>query len=297
MIDKKFLFGALLVFMLSAGFTVMAAPLEVFVSIPPQKWLSDRIGGDLVNTRVLVGKGQNPHTFEPSPKQITYLCRANLYFTMGMEFEEEIGRRIEKSANKLKFVSITDRIKKIAMSEQGAEHSDSVKHHHGELDPHVWLSPLNLKIMAAETAKAFIKKDPANKASYERNLRVVLANLDRLHDAIRQKLAPYKGASFYVFHPSFGYFAHAYGLKQKSVEVGGKSPSPRQLAALITGAKADEARVIFVQPGFDPKSAAAVAGAINGEVVPLDSLAEDVPGSLEIMAQKISKALAGQPAH
>ena len=167
-------------------------------------------------------------------------------------------------------------------------------HHHEGLDPHVWLSPLNLKIMAAEMARAMIASDPANKATYEKNLSETTRILDQVHQKIEQKLAPYQGASFYVFHPAFGYFAHTYHLQQQAIETGGKSPTPRQLSSLITQAKASKARVIFVQPQFDPRSAQAIANAIHGEVVPLDPLAEDVAANLEIMATKIQAAFTAQ---
>ncbi|MDO8945870.1 MAG: zinc ABC transporter substrate-binding protein [Desulfocapsaceae bacterium] len=131
----------------------------------------------------------------------------------------------------------------------------------------------------------------ANRSTYEKNLLEVNRTLDQLHQQITQELAPFQGASFYVFHPAFGYFAHTYHLQQKAIETGGKSPSPRQLSSLITEAKTNKARVIFVQPQFDPKSASAVANAINGEVVPLDPLAEDVITNLKTMTKKIKMAL------
>jgi len=277
------------------------AAMEVFVSIPPQKWLSDRIGGELVTTHVLVGSGQDPHTYEPTPRQISTLSRARLYFTLDLEFEKQIVPRLEKTVPTLRIIDTADGISKIAMTEDGhgeSEHDEHAYthggekgHHRAELDPHVWLSPPNLKIMAAAMARAMAATDPANKAIYEENLLAVSAALDRLHERVTEDLAPYHGATFFVFHPAFGYFAHAYHLRQEAIETGGKSPSPRQLAALIARAKEVKARVIFVQPQFDPKSAQTVADAIHGKVVPLDPLAEDVPLNLEIMAGKIKTAL------
>ncbi|KAF0189837.1 MAG: hypothetical protein FD168_135 [Desulfobulbaceae bacterium] len=304
-------FFALSFFWLLAMFSILhAAPacaMDVFVSIPPQKWLNDKIGGKLVTTHVLVAKGQDPHSYEPSPRQLTDLSRAQLYFTLDLEFEAQIVPRLEKTVPTLRIIDTADAIAKIPMiednhaeelghgAEKQAAHSpghEAGKHQqHDGLDPHVWLSPLNLKIMAATMAKAMMAADPTNGAAYTENLVALSTVLDELHARISQDLAPYKGASFYVFHPAFGYFAEAYHLHQKAIETGGKSPSPKQLAALMEQAKAAKARVIFVQPQFDAKSAQTVATAIHGEVVPLDSLAEDVPANLEIMAEKIKAAL------
>jgi zinc transport system substrate-binding protein len=298
--NKRLFTGSILFFSLFC-ITSMAfsAPMEVFVSIPPQKWLSDQIGGTLVTTHVLVNKGQDPHTYEPTPKQITALSQAKLYFTLDLEFEEQIIPKLEQTVPSLHIIDTADSIPKIAMTEHEHDehgHNDHVKtkeehHHHEDFDPHVWLSPLNLKIMAADMAKALSTADPANRSTYEKNLLEVNRTLDQLHQQITQELAPFQGASFYVFHPAFGYFAHTYHLQQKAIETGGKSPSPRQLSSLITEAKTNKARVIFVQPQFDPKSASAVANAINGEVVPLDPLAEDVITNLKTMTKKIKMAL------
>jgi zinc transport system substrate-binding protein len=273
------------------------AAVEVFVSIPPQKWLSDRIGGEHLTTGVLVRKGQEPHTFEPTPKLVEALTRSRLYFTVGLEFEEQVIAKIKQSSANLKIVDSVAGIEKMAMEEH--DHEEEGQHHgHGHandqagLDPHVWLSPVNLKIMAAEMAKAFIAADPQHGSAYTANLDQLNRELDELDRKIAAQLQPYAGATFFVFHPSFGYFAKRYGLQQEAVEVEGKSPTPKQLSDLIAEARADGVKVIFVQPQFDPHSGQAVATAIGGDVVPLDALAEDVIGNLETIAARISAALA-----
>lgn len=287
----------------SPGF---AAPMEVYVSIPPQKWLSDRLGGDRVVTHVLVAKGADPHTYEPTPKQISALAGSRLYFTIGMEFEEQIVGKLAGTVAGLRFVDTTRGVARIAMAAEGHDgereaahegkggHDEPESHHHDGTDPHVWLSPLNLQIMAAAMAEAMAAADLANKAVYDQNLARLQAELEQLHSFIQQELAPYKGSSFYIFHPSFGYFAKEYHLVQQAVEVGGKSPSPRQLSGLIEMARKEGVKIIFVQPQFDTKSAETVARAIGGSVEPLDNLALDVAGNLKTMAAKIKAALAGQ---
>jgi zinc transport system substrate-binding protein len=286
------------------------AALEVFVSIAPQKWLIDRIGGQHVATGILLADGQDPHTFEPTPKQVEALAHSQLYFTVGLEFEEQIVTKIRQSSSKLQIVDSAAGIEKLAMAEphhhkdesahhdeageekqHDHEHEQDQEHHHDGLDPHVWLSPVNLKIMAANMAKAMIAADPQNSGNYAANLDRVNEELNKLDLNIAAQLKPYAGATFFVFHPSFGYFARRYGLTQEAVEVEGKSPTPKQLSGLIAEAKADGVKVIFVQPQFDSRSGEVIATAIGGEVVPLDPLAEDVKGNLENIANKISSAL------
>ncbi len=280
-----------------------SAALEVFVSIPPQKWLSDRIGGEHLVTGVLVEKGQDPHTFEPRPKQIEALGRAKLYFTIDMEFEGQIVAKLRQSTVGLQIVDTTAGLEKMAMAGHGhhhdGDHDDKAEEGHVEddheagnleLDPHVWLSPLHLKQMAVVMAKAVSEVDPGHRLQYEANLARLVQELDELDQQLATQLKAHQGATFLVFHPSFGYFAKRYGLHQEAVEVEGKSPSPRQLSALIAEAKEEGIKVIFVQPQFDQRGPATIAAAIGGEVVSLDALAEDVAANLKIIAAKIASS-------
>ena len=290
----KTIFSTLLLLcLLSVTAGAHAAPLQIFVSIPPQKWLSDQLGGDLVSTYILVDKGQEPHTFEPTPRQMAALFHARLYFTIELPFEREISRKIEPSTTQLQIIDVTSAIQRIPMVGRDDDQENSQLQQKKNLDPHVWLAPANLKIMAEAMATAMINADPANIATYDKNLRKLENTLDQLNRDISQMLAPCRGSKFYVFHPAFGYFAHAYDLHQEAVELEGKSPSPRQLSLLIKQARKDKVKIIFVQPEFDEKSAQAVARAINGSVVPLDPLAEDVTTNLKIIAEKIHSALSG----
>jgi zinc transport system substrate-binding protein len=282
----------ILAFLLALTSTAMTAPLQVAVSIPPQKWLSDQIGGEGVITTVLVARGQDPHTFEPTPKQIAGISRSKLYFTIGMEFEQQITQKLDAAVAGLTLIDTTTSISRIAIGEHGPEsETDHGDRHSDGADPHVWLSPLNLISMAEIMATAMSDADPDHAASYRMNLHQTVATLKQLHHELSSELAPYTGTSFYVFHPSFGYFAREYGLHQKAVEISGKSPTPKQLSALIARARQDRVRIIFAQPQFDSRSATAVARAIDGVVEPLDPLAEDVAANLRIMAARITKAL------
>ncbi|WP_028583803.1 metal ABC transporter solute-binding protein, Zn/Mn family [Desulfogranum mediterraneum] len=287
-----------LIFLCSLLGQAAAAPLEVFVSIAPQKWLSDQIGQDQVHTHILIANNQEPHSFEPSPRQIAQLSAARLYLTVELEFENQLVKILSQNAQRLTIVDVAKQVRKIPMDQHGQEH----QHGHGEgghspqlLDPHIWLAPANLKIMARNMAAAFRAADPANQAFYQHNLEELNRTLDRLDRELAHQLKPYQGAPFYVFHPSFGYFARAYGLRQEAVEVEGKAPTPKQLARLIAQARKEQIRVIFVQPQFDPKSGAAIARAIDGRVLPLDPLAEDIPANLRAMAAAVAAALEKAP--
>ena len=94
-----------------------------------------------------------------------------------------------------------------------------------------------------------------------------------------------------VFHPSWGYFADAYGLEQIPIEMEGKEPKPSQLRRLIEFARERGIKVIFVQPQTSTKNAETIARAIGGQVIVADPLAEDWIGNLRQQAEKFRRAL------
>jgi len=148
-----------------------------------------------------------------------------------------------------------------------------------------------LKTIAANIAAELCRADPVNKQAYNQNLAALVERIDAVHQQNQKKLAPYRGRAFYVFHPGFAYFADAYGLRESPVQVGGQSPSLKQVRALTAQAQKDRVRTIFIQPEFDPESVRAIADAIHGQVVPINGLAKDVIADIADIAAKIEKSM------
>jgi zinc transport system substrate-binding protein len=266
----------------------LSAPLVVFVSVPPQASLVRDVGGPRVAVHCLVQAGQDPHVFEPTPKQTLALARAKIFFTVGISFERPL---LGKIRGHLPDLEIVDSSQGFARRPADGVGPTDPRHVHGrgdsDLDPHVWLSPEALRVMAKNMADALARLDPAHAVDFRQRLKTVRGSIDRADGRVRAKLAPYRGQTVYVFHPAFGYFCDAYGLKQKAVEVDDKPPGSRQLRELIRRAKEDGARAIFVQEQFDQHSAKVVAEAIGGRVAVVDPLAEDVVANLERIADAI----------
>jgi len=263
-----------------------AAPLKAFAGVPPTAYLVERVGGEYVMVEALLSASSDPHTYEPTPRQVAALSNADFLFSVGMPFENALVQRLAANRPDLVIVDTSASIPKRTVD--GHEEHGRVE---SEPDPHVWLSPPLLKIQAKNVADALMKADPVHESAYAQNLSAFEKDADAVHAALTQALTPYKGKTFYVFHPAFGYFAEAYGLRQKAVEVSGKSPGPRDLAELIKQAKSEGVRVIFVQPQFASASAQTIAEAIGGAAVPLDDLAKDVLRNLRDIADKVSRAL------
>lgn len=262
--------------------------LGVFAGILPHAGFLERIGGEHVEVGVLVGPGQSPHAYEPTPKQMTELGRARLYVRAGLPFEDELLRRIRSAHPDLEVVDTAEGLARAAGTE-GGHGSD-----HGELDPHVWLDPKLARRQAERMADALCRALPEQRASFRARHAELDRDLERLDRTLARILAPLRGRTFYVFHPAFGYFARSYGLRQKAVETGGKSPGPRHVHALVEQAREEGVRVIFVQPQFDDAAAQTLARQIDGAVVPLNPLARDYLANLASMGEILADRLGAE---
>ena len=268
---------------LPMGVASASAPLQVFVSILPQKYFVERVGGGQVAVSVMVGPGQSPETYEPTPKQMAALSRAQLYFSIGVAFENVWMKRILSANSALRVVPMQRGVALLPLTGPSGEP--------GGRDPHVWTSPSRVKIMAATLRDALIEADPAHRGDFEANYRAFMSELDTLDRELRAILAQARDKPFMVFHPAWGYFAHDYGLRQIPIEAEGKEPGARSLARLIDLGKREGVKVIFVQTQFSRRTAETVAAAIGARVVAVDPLAENYPQNLLRVAGEFAEAL------
>ncbi|MEW6667424.1 MAG: zinc ABC transporter substrate-binding protein [Thermodesulfobacteriota bacterium] len=280
---------ALCIFSLFPAAGGMADPVPVFVSILPQRYFLQKIGGARLQVSVLVPPGAEYHTYEPKPTQMAALSKARLYFAIGAPFEAAWLPRFTSVNPAMRIVHTDEGIERIPMETH--DHHGEDNHPEGEQDPHTWLSPPNVKIMARNIAAALREADPAHRAEYDENGRRFIREIDELDAELRGIFAGSKGLRFMVFHPAWGYFARAYGLKQVPVEIEGKEPKPAQLKALIEEARKGGIKVIFVQPQFSTRSAETIAKAIGGQVVLADPLHPDWAGNLREQAARFKAAL------
>ncbi|MFH1844695.1 MAG: zinc ABC transporter substrate-binding protein [bacterium] len=282
--------------------------IAVWVSILPQTFFVERIGGERVTVEVMVGAGESPASYDPTAKQLTRLAGAKLYFAIGVPMEETFLPQARRIFQELDIVDTSLGIKLIRMSEAAAvadgdaepehaelEHAEHKHaghdHHDHEFDPHIWLSPRLARIQAQHICTALERIDPEHTADYRANLALLLADLERIHAEIGEILTEVAGRSLFVFHPAFGYFAAEYGLHQVAIERGGMAPTPKHLAAVLTAARQQGARAIFVQPQVSESAARTAATEVGVAVVALDPLARDYLANLRRMAETIREAL------
>ncbi|AAS95821.1 metal ABC transporter solute-binding protein, Zn/Mn family [Nitratidesulfovibrio vulgaris] len=286
------------------------APLQISVSIPPQKYFVERIGGDLVRTTVMVPPGADPHTYEPKPSQLRGLSGSRIYFSIGAPFEDAwLARIVAAAGPSLSVVPMHKGVTLLPaaapLHSDEAEHAEGKEHHedhhahadghghdHGTTDPHVWLSPMLVRHMSLAIRDALAKADPAHAATYRANYDRFAADIDAMDKKFADLFAalPQDRRRFLVFHPSWNYFAHNYGLTELSIEVEGREPSPRQLRAIIDLARRERITTIFVQPQFSRRAAQTIATEIGARLVDADPLAEDWAANLERTAKALAQA-------
>ena len=275
---------------------------SIFVSIVPQKYFIERITGENFNVHIMVMPGHNPATFEPTPRKMSELKEAHLYFRIGVPFEKAWIKKIAESNPEMKIV---DTRKGIELREMDSfyelfERIKQEKHSEIELkekqqdkmkDPHIWLSPELVKTQAETICDALVEFDENNEVIYRENLKKFKADLNQVHEEIKTIFEHLENREFLVFHPAWGYFADEFGLKQIPIEIEGKSPTAKELSRIIDFAKNKSIKVIFVQSQFSTTEAEAIAESIDGKIIQIDPLAEDYLENLKQIANEMVKEL------
>ncbi|HPJ94844.1 MAG TPA: zinc ABC transporter substrate-binding protein [Deltaproteobacteria bacterium] len=256
--------------------------IKVFVSIIPQAYFVERVGGEYVEVEVLVGPGQSPATYEPTPRQMSQLGSSRVYFRIGVPFEKVFMPKISSAFSQLSIVDTSEGVPLLYFNRSDGRQV---------ADPHIWLDPKRVKIQAETICTELIRLDPDHADFFRQNLKTFHEDLDAVDASIAESLETLRGSTLYVFHPAFGYFAQSYGLQQVAIEVEGKQPSARQLSDLINKARAEKVKIIFVQPQYSKKNAQTIAQAISGAVVPINPLPENYLDELRMMASIIRNAL------
>lgn len=252
--------------------------LNITVSILPQKYFVERVGGEFVNVTVMVQPGESPATYEPKPDQMTALAQAAAYVSIGVPFEKAWLEKIQAANVNMKMVDTTQGIERTATP-------------NGGFDPHIWLSPSLVKIQSETIYNALAELDPAHKDAFKANLDAFIQDINVLDADIRATLEKTESKKFIVFHPAWGYFARDYGLEMIPVEVGGQEPSAQELAGLIEKAKAENIKVVFVQPEFSQEDAETIAKEIAGKTLAISPLNPDWLSNLKSVAETFATVL------
>jgi ABC-type Zn uptake system ZnuABC Zn-binding protein ZnuA len=256
------------------------------------------VAGDRIELTTLIGPGQDPHTYQPTPKDIAAIERAHVVFINGFHLEEGLESTIDAAAGKgSPVVSVSAGVKsRPASAEQG---------HGAAGDPHVWFDPANVKVWTGNIEKILSALDPANAAAYQANAAAYTRKLDELDAAIRAQVAsiPADRRKLVTDHEALGYFADRYGFQVLGAVIPSVStsaePSGGELASLVDVIRAQGVPAIFIGTTTNPKLAdlvaretgAQVLSLHTGETGPAGSGAETYVGMMRANADTIVKGL------
>ncbi len=267
---------------------------KVVVSILPQKYFVEQIAGNKVQVTVMVPPGANPAVYEPKPRQMELLSKAEIYFSIGVPFERAWLPRFKAANPQMTVVDTRKGIKLYPIAEKDSARASADNQ---ILDPHIWLSPPLVVIQARNILQALACHYPEYSEEFRTNFVGFVTKLARLDVKLMEILSDIQSwagcttHTFMVFHPSWGYFARAYGLRQIAIEQAGKEPKPSQLLGLMKLIKRLDVKVILVQPQFSAKAARLLAESGGVRLVTADPLAYNWDENLLDIARKLKDSL------
>ena len=246
------------------------------VTIEPQRYFLENIVGDSYKINTIVPAGVSPETYEPTPAMMMNLGKSAIYFKVGfLGFENVWAENLAKNNPDVKIVNCSEGIDLI-YGEHHHHTSDKPDKGEGHAlfpDPHVWTSPKTARIFSENMYKALVEYDSLREEFYRQNFLALVQQIDRTDSIITRLLMDIPSRSFIIYHPALSYLARDYALRQYSIELEGKNPSPAQMKALIDTARKEGIEVVFVQQGFDMKNAAVIANEIGAKVYRINPLA------------------------
>ncbi len=282
----------ILVFLSCQDKNQSTSQINVVVSVPPQAYFVERIGGSKVDVDVMIPKSFNPATYEPTSKQMMKLSDAQVYVKVGVPgfaFEEKHFSTLLEMNKKM---VVVDMSQGIIFRKDSHHHVNDHKHDETiNYDPHIWVSPVTVRKSVINICKAFVELDKENKEFYKKNLKSFLTEIDKLDRKLRNLLSKLDKRSFMVYHPAWSYFARDYNLNQIAIEVHGKKPSAKSIKVTIEKAKKERISVIFVQKGFPTEQAKVIAREISAEVIQIDPLEKNWLKNMYEIAKVFRKAM------
>lgn len=242
---------------------------DVVVSIEPIKYLVERVVGDDLSLRVLVPAGTGPETYEPTPRDIVSVIDAKMVFSTGLiEFENILLNKVGAGANIVNLSSGVELIEGTCSH----LHSDC-GHSHG-VDPHIWTSPRELRLMAHNLHLA-IKQCYPDSVKYDQAYQRLDSELASLEEECRAIYASSPQRSFVIYHPALTYYARCYGLEQMAIESNGKEPSAKHIAQVIDFARENNVRTLLYQCEYPRSVVEVIADDMGVEAVEINPLSDD----------------------
>ncbi|CAH0138721.1 zinc transport system substrate-binding protein [Pseudomonas sp. PvR086] len=279
------------------------AEVKVLTSIKPLQLIAAAVQEGVAIPEVLLPPGASPHNYALRPSDVRKVQSVDLVYWIGPDMEGFLPRVLK--GRTLPSVAVQDlpglKLRRFAEdSHSHAEEADEHDHDHrpGSLDAHLWLSPINARVIASKMAADLSAADPANAARYQSNLKAFDERLDALDLRLKARLAGIANKPYFVFHEAFDYFEDAYGLKHAGVfsvaaEV---QPGAQHVAAMRARLQEVGKTCVFSEPPLRPRLAETLVAGLPVKLAELDALGGYTPATAqgyEQVLEKLGNDLAG----
>ncbi|MCF6290666.1 MAG: metal ABC transporter substrate-binding protein [Desulfobacterales bacterium] len=253
--------------------TTAAAEIRYVATIHPLAEILKSITRTRAEVIGLLPPGTSPHTFAPTPSDLTRLHGALALFYIGPGLDREwIGRL--PAERKIEVIRLVPRENRLAINSHH-EHGDHDIDHAGQLvDPHFWTDPHTVRAMLPGLVDTLVSLDPGGRAVYERNAAIFSHELEGLDQELARLLAPCQETPYFLFHPSFQYLFARYHLRLAGLvePFPGREPGPRSIATMVKKIKKSGVAMIFTEPQLPRRSARIIAEAAGVGLAMLDPL-------------------------
>jgi len=268
-----------IVFLLAACSTVPArntspGKLNVVASTTIIGDIVQNVGGDAINLTVLLPVGADPHSFSPTPQDITKVAHADIIFVNGFGLEQFLGDMVENAATKATIVEVSQGVEPLTLGTV-VEDGQSQPEEAGRVDPHTWTSPANAIIFVRNIEQALTAADPDHAEIFAENAKKYTDDLTALDEWVQAQIEtiPPENRKLVTGHTAFGYYAKRYGLEQIGTVIPGFStaaePSAQDLAALQDTINQYSVNAIFIGTTVNPTVSARIAEDTGAQLVRL----------------------------
>lgn len=255
---------------------------SVAVSIQPQRYLLEAIAGKKLDVVCLLDEESNPETYEPGMNVMMAIERSDAYFTVGtIGYELAILPKVKSNNPDLPIIDTSKGVNFIASHDADE----------GDVDPHVWVSVRNAKVMAGNMYAQLVKLYPKWKHYFTKRYKALQTTLSQMDEefAARLKALPHK--AILVWHPTMSYLARDYGLRQVSLD-NGKEPTASDLRSRLDLAQKSGADVLFLQPQIDSRQASELLNELNVKKVTVNPMAEQWEQQIRTVIDALAPASA-----
>ncbi|MCA1010199.1 zinc ABC transporter substrate-binding protein [Halobacillus halophilus] len=300
--------------------------LQINTTVYPLQYFAEQIAGEAAEVETILPPGTDPHTYEPTTKEMVNMAEADAFIyngaglegyaqkisdslkpedvkvleaAKGMDLKEHVhnhGIEAEQSDHAHKDGDHAD--EEVSTSHEGEEQSDHEGHDHGENDPHVWLDPIRSIQLAENIKDMLIELKPEQEEQFNKNFKELEQKLMDLDHQFHKQLENKPKSEIIVSHAAYGYWEQAYGIEQ--IALSGLSPSnepsQKELENIIETAEAHDLNHVLFEQNVTPKVAEVVQSEIGAEPLRIHNLSvlteEDIQNEenyISLMKQNLEK--------